>query len=213
MIFPIGDINPNKRFPFVNTTFIILNILAFLMVIVSASAESTFEEVALKPDDPHPFAFLTSMFMHAGIWHLIGNMLYLYICGDNVEDKFGHIGYFFFYLAAGIAADALYLMTVPPEAKSIPLVGASGAISGVLGAYLVFFPFHKIRFLVWIFVFATTFTVPAIIAIGTWAVFQWIYFSKPGAAGESNVAYSAHIGGFIFGVVIAFARRLTAKDD
>lgn len=143
------------------------------------------------------------MFMHAGIGHLVGNMLYLWTFGDNVEDFMGKIPFLIFYLACGIAA-TLSQLTFDP-ASNIPNVGASGAIAGVLGAYILLFPYAKVRVIFLNFIQL----VPAIIVIGFWFVIQ--FFSSVGMSGdvegEGGVAYMAHIGGFIAGLIITFFLR------
>jgi hypothetical protein len=140
------------------------------------------------------------MFLHAGIMHLVGNMLFLWIFGDNVEDKLGHIPYLIFYLVCGLAADFLHIATTGDG--TIPTLGASGAISGVVGAYVVFFPRHRVKLFLWIFLYAEVFLVPAFWWIGFWfaeqLLFAFLMQGKPG-----GVAYWAHIGGFLAGVLPA----------
>jgi membrane associated rhomboid family serine protease len=143
---------------------------------------------------------LTSMFMHGGIAHLLGNMWFLWIFGDNIEHDLGKVGYLIFYIASGILASLahVFLSTQPP-ASLIPCLGASGAISGVMGAYLVLHPHRRVTVL--LFNFVTQ--VPGIVAVGLWFVFQIV--SGIGVLGgeQTGVAYGAHIGGFIAGVVLA----------
>lgn len=134
----------------------------------------------------------TSMFLHAGFLHLIGNVLYLWIFGNNIEDSMGHRRYVVFYLASGVAA-ALTQFSVEPAAR-VPMIGASGAVSGVLGAYLVLFPYARIKTLIFILVFFTWVDLPAIVLLTAWFLGQ-ILFSDTG-----GVAWFAHIGGFIFGM-------------
>ena len=154
---------------------------------------------------PVYFNFLSSMFMHGGIMHIFGNMLFLWIFGDNLENLLGHVRYAAFYLICGFAAAAAQIIMGPDSI--IPMLGASGAISGVLGGYVLLFPKRQVRAL--IFNFLTT--VPAFVAIGIWIVYQLItgYLTPAGAGG---VAYAAHIGGFIAGVVLikvfAIGRRV-----
>jgi membrane associated rhomboid family serine protease len=151
------------------------------------------------------------MFMHANWLHLLGNMLFLYIFGDNVEDILGHAGYFIFYLICGLAAAfahilSLYLGLTYPSDFTVGVVGASGAISGVLGAYLVLYP--KARILTWIIYFILP--IPAIIFLGFWFFMQWLYGLYEV---NSGVAYWAHIGGFIAGMVLAAAFGLKRKRE
>jgi membrane associated rhomboid family serine protease len=146
------------------------------------------------------YTVLTSMFLHAGLLHLFGNMLYLYIFGDNIEDVFGHASYLVFYIFCGLAASFAHIMSLTDsQLYEIPVVGASGAISGVLGAYLVLYPKAKvltIAFYGWPIIVP----VPAIVFLGVWFLMQW-FFGFLDAAG--GVAYWAHIGGFIMGMVLA----------
>jgi membrane associated rhomboid family serine protease len=152
------------------------------------------------------FTLLTSMFVHGGWGHIFGNMLFLWVFGDNVEDAFGHFGYLIFYLGTGLAASAAHILLNP--GSPIPSVGASGAISGVLGAYLIFFGRNPIRVLIWLFVTV----VPAWLMIGLWAVQQ--FFATFGSLGlteqtTGGVAYAAHAGGFLAGLLLAAAIRAT----
>lgn len=150
------------------------------------------------------YTFLTSMFLHADIIHLGGNMLFLYVFGDNVEDTFGHVRYLLFYLVAGIAASLLHISaTLYLGGSGIPTIGASGAIAGVLGAYFVLYPRSKILTLVFFF-WITIVAIPAVVFLGLWFVYQFLYGSI-GAGG--GVAYWAHIGGFIAGIVFGVAWR------
>jgi membrane associated rhomboid family serine protease len=154
------------------------------------------------------FTLFTSMFMHAGWLHLLGNMLFLYVFGDNIEDAFGHVGYLVFYIISGLVAALAYIVSIllVPAIGDLAagLVGASGAISGVLGAYIVLYPKAKIIALVFYFILP----VPAIIFLGFWFIMQWFYgfFDISG-----GVAYWAHIGGFIAGMILALAFGLKRK--
>ena len=159
---------------------------------------------------PIYLTILTAMFMHGGWMHLFGNLLYLWIFGDNVEHRFGSVAFLVFSLASGIVATFAQIALDPGSV--VPNLGASGAISGVLGAYLVLFPTNKVRTLVFIFIV----TVPAVVAIGLWIVFQFI--NGYGAIVVSDemaggVAYGAHIGGFFAGVVLAFILRVLIKEE
>ena len=149
----------------------------------------------------------TSMFMHGGWMHLIGNMLFLWVFGDNIEDRLGHMKYLLFYVAAGIAA--VWTQVAIDVDSRTPLIGASGAISGVLGAYLITFPYNRITTLV-IFVFITVIRVPALFVLGSWFVLQ--LFSGLGslgpAASGAGVAYMAHVGGFVASMLIMASYKL-----
>ena len=160
------------------------------------------------------FTLITSMFLHGGIAHIAGNMLYLWIFGDNVEDALGHFGYFIFYLLCGIIAGLTQVFTtlILGQDLLIPSLGASGAISGVLAAYIVLFPRKGVR--VWFILF--TATIPAIIVVGLWFLFQVLNgLGSLGGEETGGIAYAAHIGGFIFGLLLVrrFARNyLSARD-
>jgi membrane associated rhomboid family serine protease len=211
--------------PVVNYAIIGLNILVFLLLQQLGSNEAFTYAFSLVPREvttgvdlqgvqvirdsmgrtaeimqyPTPlpvyFNFISSMFMHGGIAHIFGNMLFLFIFGDNVEDHIGHIRYAIFYLLCGFAAAAGQIIMGPDSV--IPMLGASGAISGVLAGYMLLFPKKQVRAI--IFNFLTT--VPAIVAIGLWIVYQLILgFMTP--AGTGGVAYAAHIGGFVAGLVL-----------
>ncbi len=160
----------------------------------------------------------TSMFIHGGPVHLIGNMLYLYIFGDNVEDAFGHKRYFLFYLVSGIVASLAHVVSLLTSADisslGVPTIGASGAISGVLGAYLVLYPRARVLTLLWLgWIYIVP--IPAVLLLGFWFIFQLLYGVLELEIGvASGIAYWAHIGGFIAGILFALAwRRRRSKRD
>jgi len=223
-MFPIGDDNSDRTItPFVNYAFIGLNILVFLALQQLGSNEHFTYAFTLVPREITTgqdivasipiinqagqsvgeiqnysaplgvyFNVISSMFMHGSIMHIFGNMLFLWIFGDNLENLLGHVRYAVFYLVCGVAAAAGQIIMGPDSL--IPMLGASGAISGVLGGYVLLFPTRQVRAV--IFNFLTT--VPAFVAIGIWIAYQLVsgYFTDPGTGG---VAYAAHIGGFIAG--------------
>jgi len=210
-MFPVGDDNSQLRtFPYVTTTLIVLNVLVFLLEL--AQGQQFIEEWAFIPaqfsDQPGAEAvtIFSAMFMHGGWMHLIGNMLFLWIFGDNVEDRIGHGKFLVFYLLAGLAATfAQY--TFNPD-SGIPNVGASGAIAGVLGAYLVMFPQARVNVLLGRQIVA----MPAFIVLGLWIVFQLIsgvgtiaYTDE--SADVGGIAYMAHIGGFVAGLAMGVIGR------
>jgi membrane associated rhomboid family serine protease len=207
-MFPIGDDDSARRtVPVVTYVLIALNVLFFFVEL--SGGDAFIGKWAFVPSRflANPVAdFLTifsSMFMHAGWVHLGGNMLYLWIFGDNVEDRFGHIKFIIFYLLCGLAATFAQLAF--SLGSNIPNLGASGAIAGVLGAYILMFPQGKVRVLQG----QQVIQVPALIVIGLWIVLQ--FFSGIGsitsAADTGGVAYMAHIGGFIAGFVLTFLFR------
>jgi membrane associated rhomboid family serine protease len=146
------------------------------------------------------FTLFTSMFMHGGFMHLAGNMLYLWIFGDNIEGALGHFRFILFYFLCGIAAAFTQILSAPDSA--IPMIGASGAVSGVLGAYLIFYPRARIRTFVFLGIFITFLRLPAVLLLGFWILGQVIsaFISNPGSPG---VAWFAHLGGFFMGMLLA----------
>jgi rhomboid family protein len=156
-------------------------------------------------DLPSPvFTIFSSMFLHGGFFHIAGNMLYLWIFGNNVEDALGHVRFLFFYLASGVAAAAAQTLAGPDS--QVPMIGASGAISGVLGAYLILFPHANVYTLVIFGFFWRIVRIPAMIVLGFWLVVQILnVLGSLGAGG--GVAWSAHIGGFVAGMILLFIIR------
>ena len=215
-MFPIGDDNSARRsLPVVTYALIALNVLFFFVELSGGNA--FIQQWAFIPrrfgQDPAggiPTIF-TAMFMHAGWLHLGGNMLYLWIFGDNVEDTVGHGRFLLFYLAAGVAAALAQVMLNP--SSRVPMVGASGAVSGVLGAYLLLFPYARVLTLLIIGFFVRFVHVPAMIVLGFWIVLQllngFITFSAQSMGrGESGgVAWFAHIGGFLAGMLLLLMLR------
>jgi membrane associated rhomboid family serine protease len=216
-MFPIGDDNSARRiFPVVTYVLIALNVLFFFVELSGGDAfimQWAFVPSRFLSNPAGDFLTLfTSMFMHAGWVHLGGNMLYLWIFGDNVEDRFGHLKFTIFYLLCGLAATFAQLAF--SLNSNIPNLGASGAIAGVLGAYILLFPQGKVSVLMG----RSVVPMPALVVIGLWIVLQ--FFSGLGSISETadtgGVAYMAHIGGFIAGFALTFllrgnsARRLTS---
>lgn len=209
-MIPLGDENPSKSPAFVTWILILTNVLVFLFEFTQSSSgyEQMIIAFGLTPysvlRQGTYVTFLTSMFLHADIFHLGGNMLFLYVFGDNVEDSCGHTGFLIFYLIAGVGASLLHVALDP--SSTIPTIGASGAISGLLAAYVVLFPRARIRTLLSLGWFIRVVRVPAYIMIGTWFLYQLLYALL---VSDPMVAYWAHIGGFITGLVLIrpFARR------
>ncbi|MEO7296282.1 MAG: rhomboid family intramembrane serine protease [Candidatus Limnocylindria bacterium] len=236
-MFPIGDENERGHGPaFISLAFIGLNIAVFVLLqgaggpsgedftygysavpfeitngvdLVEPELMTIGGEQVPIPQEPGPspiwLTLLSSMFMHGGLLHLGGNLLFLWVFGDNVEHRIGHLPYAAFYLVAGVIASFAQILVNPDS--FIPTLGASGAISGVLGAYLVMFPTNRITVLF----FLRTIAVPAILVIGLWAVLQFINGFGAFAVTEETgggVAYMAHIGGFVAGVVAGFIFRV-----
>ena len=204
MFFPYKDDNPRVLFPFVTFGIITLNVLIFIgQFWISgndpAIGKSLVYMYGFVPAEFNPLTIFTSMFIHGGFAHIIGNMWFLYIFGDNVESILGHVKYFIFYLACGIGA-ALAQFFVEP-ASQVPMIGASGAVAGVLGAYMIRFPKARVHVLAVIIIFITTFVVPAQIVLGLWFLMQLSGgLGSLGVDTTGGVAWFAHIGGFIIGV-------------
>jgi membrane associated rhomboid family serine protease len=197
MFLPIGDENPTERKPVVTYALLAANIVAFILWCLPPKPDFL-ARWAMIPADLDPLTLFTSLFLHANLAHLAGNMVFLWIFGDNVEDRLGHLGFAAFYLAAGLAADAAHVLSHPYS--PVPTLGASGAISGVMGAYVLFFPRHHVKMLVWFGFFVQTVRTPAFLWIGFWFI-QQVVLSLANSAG--GVAYLAHIGGFVAGAVVA----------
>jgi membrane associated rhomboid family serine protease len=210
MFIPIGDDNPTEKTPYVNYALIGLNTLAFLLFCLGPGDDPRLIRWTMIPANLEWPTLFTSMFLHAGWFHLIGNMLFLWIFGDNVEDKLGHVGYAVFYLVCGLGASAAHVLSEPNS--QVPTLGASGAISGVMGAYIVFFPRHHVKTFIWLgILYADVVRIPAFIWVGIWIVEQIVLNALAPPGGGGGVAYLAHIGGFGAGAVIAGATLLVLK--
>jgi hypothetical protein len=209
-MIPLRDEIPTRSTPIVNYLLIAANILVFvLMWLAGPYQEALVYQFAMIPanftngiDLHDAMTIFSSMFMHAGLAHIGGNMLYLWIFGDNVEDRLGHGRYLVFYLTGGVAASLLHLLTNP--GSQIPTVGASGAIAAVLGAYLVLYPGSRIVTAIPLGRFMRVTLVPAIIVLGLWFVFQLFDgVAALGGADVGGVAVWAHVGGFVAGMAMA----------
>ncbi len=224
-MIPFRDDVPARRYPVVTVLLIVANIGVFLyqLSLPPEAALALVHRFGMVPGEltglaalPSGSALLgvfTSMFLHGGWFHLLGNLWYLWLFGDNVEDRMGHLRFFAFYLVCGVAAAAVHVLSDP--GATMPAIGASGAISGVLGAYLVFYPFARILTLVPLFLLWPVVELPALLVLGSWFLVQILN----GAAAFSisngtmgGVAWWAHVGGFAAGMVLARivapARRL-----
>jgi membrane associated rhomboid family serine protease len=203
-MFPLRDTVPSRSTPVVTILIIVANVLVFLyMLSLDPYSQNHFiRQYAVVPARLHLSALITSMFLHGGWMHLIGNMWFLWIYGDNVEDVLGHGKYLLFYLLCGVIA-SLAQYAISPDSR-VPTLGASGAIAGVMGAYLIKFPHSRILTLIPFFIFWTT-ELPASVILVYWFVLQ--FFSGLGSIGYSQVsqggvAFFAHVGGFIAGMVL-----------
>jgi len=203
-MFPIRDHNPSLQRPFVTITLILINVWVFIAALPLAADQqslmSFYGQYALIParisSGDGMETFVTSMFLHGSFMHLAGNMLFLWIFGDNLEEQLGHIGFVMFYLAAGVGAALLQFITAP--FSGVPVVGASGAIAGVMGGYLLLFPRARVDVLFIFIIFFKVFSVPAWLMLGLWFAMQ-LFFGVTTDAGNGGVAYWAHAGGLIVG--------------
>jgi len=217
-MIPFRDNIPSRSFPLITVFIIVVNVLVFLYELalgphlepflfrygvvpaaVFAWAESRVPVSAVAVAVP----FFTSMFLHGGWLHLIGNMWYLWIFGDNVEDRLGHFTFLVFYLLCGVGAGIVH--TILNFNTTVPSIGASGAIAGVLGAYVVSYPGARVLTLVPIFIFVQIIEIPALIVLGFWFIMQFFYGAASLAAATANtggVAWWAHVGGFLIGMIL-----------
>ncbi|MGB8657159.1 MAG: rhomboid family intramembrane serine protease [Candidatus Zixiibacteriota bacterium] len=213
-MIPLKDDIPSYRPPVVTVALILVNSLTYFYL---RSWGAGFEDalvkwgtipyevahgVELTPQAafPIPLSLLTAMFLHGSFLHLAGNMLFLWIFGDNVEDRLGHVRFFFFYILSGLAASLLYVLSSPNS--QVPMVGASGAIAGVLGAYIITFPRARIQTLIFFGFFVRVVAVPALLFLGIWFLFQLLYALPSIRATTGGVAFFAHVGGFLAGIVL-----------
>ncbi|MDF2140940.1 rhomboid family intramembrane serine protease [Paenirhodobacter sp. CAU 1674] len=202
-MFPIRDHNPSSRTPYVTWGIIALNVILFVLTMPGVGGmESLWADWALYPAAITHGAYLqglvTHMFLHAGLLHIAGNMLFLWVFGDNLEDQLGHIGFALFYLAAGLAAAAAQILTDP--SSTVPMVGASGAIAGVMGGYMLMFPRARVDVLLIFIVFFKVLPIPAWVVLGIWFALQLLNGTTAGMA--DGVAYWAHAGGFVAGLLL-----------
>ena len=225
MFFPIKDYNPTRKTSYVTIILIFLNVLVFiyqamvsdLNLHISKNAMIPWEithfrsiekPIGMEIQDQYGFVhrkpiyrelspfltLFTSMFMHGSLIHLLGNMLFLWIFGNNIEDHLGKMKFVLFYLLSGLGASLVHIVFHPNS--FIPVIGASGAISGVMGAYLILFPTARIRTLVFIFILVTFVDIPAFVFLVIWFIFQFLY------VGGEGIAWLAHVGGFIIGLLL-----------
>ncbi len=225
MLFPIKDYNPTRHVSYTTIVLIIINIIVFiyqayisdLNINVSKNAMIPWEITHMKNIQapvgvqienqygypsriliyrkiPPVFTLFTSMFMHGSFLHIFGNMLFLWIFGNNIEDYLGKIKFFAFYIFSGLGASIVHILFHPNS--TVPVIGASGAVSGIMGAYFILFPKTRIRTLVFVFFFITFIDIPAFVFLLIWFVFQFMY------VGGEGIAWLAHVGGFIIGIIL-----------
>ncbi len=232
-MFPISDDNPTRITPYVTYGLLAINIVVFIyeLSLAPPQLERFFQLYAVVPreltasvngipvNQPilEPLTLITSQFLHGGFMHILGNMLFLWIFGNNIEDQLGHVKYLIFYLGCGaLAALAQWIVSTQ---SGIPALGASGAIAGVLGAYILRFPRARVRTLLFLGPFITFPEIPAIFFLGIWFIQQALYgvasLNVPSTIGMENggVAYFAHIGGFVFGAILGPLLGLFSSDS
>ncbi|RJX32677.1 MAG: rhomboid family intramembrane serine protease [Desulfarculus sp.] len=209
-MIPIRDENPTQHVPVVTLGLIGLNLAVFIyQLLLPPQAEYVFIHQygvvplwftgqAPTPAQlswlPQPLTLVSSMFLHGGIFHVAGNMLYLWIFGNNIEDVLGPVRFIVFYLAGGVAASLAHVVIGP--SSPLPMIGASGAIAAVLGAYFLLYPRHKVVVLIWFFFYVQLVRVPAVLVLGVWFLLQVL------GSGGAGVAWMAHVGGFVVGLVL-----------
>lgn len=224
-MIPLRDNNPTRRRPVVTILIIVLCVLVYFWqtILPGSQGEAVVYSLGLIPAVlsgraelpealrlvPAPLTLVTSMFLHGGLLHVGGNMLYLWIFGDNIEDRLGRGAFVIFYLLCGIAAGLA--QALPDLSSQVPMIGASGAISGVLGAYLILYPHARVLVVIPLFILFYTFELPAVIVLGIWFVGQ-LLSSMAQQTGQAGVAFGAHVGGFVAGIVLlqVFLRLRTA---
>ncbi|AGL02704.1 rhomboid family intramembrane serine protease [Desulfoscipio gibsoniae] len=213
-MIPLRDSAKSQTFPIVNLSIIVLNLLIYIweVTLEPYRLNQIYYILGLVPAEvlnaiftgasftPIVVSFITAMFIHGGWLHVIGNMLFLWVFGDNVEDRLGHLKYLLFYLVAGATGSLAHILTDPTS--TIPVVGASGAVAGVLGAYIIAFPRSRILALVPIIIIFTLMEIPAVVFIALWFILQMFNGVASLGGAANTVAYWAHIGGFLMGIVL-----------
>jgi membrane associated rhomboid family serine protease len=215
-MIPIRDVNPSRSFPIMTIGLIVINVLIFLFeVSAGRNLEVLFNKFALIPDKYFSLVakggfnyiqrfspFITSQFLHGGWLHVIGNMWFLWIFGDNIEDRLGHFKFILFYLLCGVAAGLAHVYT--NSSSAVPTVGASGAIAGVMGAYTILYPRAKVLTLFIFFFFIRFIEVPAFLFLGVWFSIQFISgaVTMASSSSDAGIAWFAHIGGFVVGIIL-----------
>ncbi len=208
-MIPLRDNIPHRRKPIVTTIILTLNIIVFLYQwLLGSKVENFIYQYGFIPYrlflpltlKAKIIPIFTSMFIHAGFWHLFGNCLYLWIFADNVEDRLGHFRFLIFYLLCGVSATLIH--TIFNLHSKIPAVGASGAIAGVLGAYFMMFPYARVLTLVPFFIFWEVIEIPAFFFLGFWFVYQFLLGLVTIGRMGAGIAFWAHIGGFVAGIVL-----------
>ncbi|HXQ25556.1 MAG TPA: rhomboid family intramembrane serine protease [Candidatus Acidoferrales bacterium] len=225
-MIPLKDLNPRRTFPYMTLLLIAVNVAVFThqLTLSPAAGDMFVKTYGLVPAKVqlalagHRYTlaqallpFFTSMFLHGGFLHIIGNMWFLWIFGDNIEDQFGHFGDLLFYLLCGLGSGVAQAFFT--WGSHIPSIGASGAISGVLGAYLLYFPRARILTLIPLFIIFFTARIPAMVFIGLWFVVQFLSgLGSLGGASTGGIAVWAHVGGFLLGLLLAVIVKLSGRS-
>lgn len=226
-MFPLRDENPTELIPYITVAIIALNVIAWIYIQGAGFTDSVifgsickfglipaevtghtdgYRGVELAPGVPcifggrNWFTLVTSMFLHGGWLHLIGNMWFLWVFGNNIEDSMGHIRFLIFYLLTGVLAGLVHIYSSIDS--MVPTVGASGAVSGIMGAYLILYPRVRVQTLFWIIIFIKIIAVPAWVVLIQWFVLQFLYWLTTTSNAEGGVAVWAHIGGFVAGILL-----------
>jgi membrane associated rhomboid family serine protease len=202
-MIPLRDVIPSRTTPVVTFSLILLNAAAFLYewTLPPRELQTFITHWGIVPSAlaAAPETLVSAMFLHSGAGHLVGNLLFLWIFGDNVEDRFGHGRFLVFYLIAGVAAGLAQAMAMPDS--SIPVIGASGAIAAVMGAYFVLFPKSRVVMLIWLLFYIDFVEIPAVLFLGFWFLYQFL--GSLGSTGDTGgIAFFAHLGGFVVGAAL-----------
>lgn len=208
-MLPISDSHPAGRFPFINIVLITATIFVFIQQLLSQDPDAFISKYALIPSLVNfsewltLIPFVTAIFLHGGILHIISNMWFLWVFGDNIEGRFGFLLFPLIYFLSGIVGNLLQYILM--TSSTIPMLGASGAVAGILGSYYVLFPHARIKTLIPFFAFATIVNIPASFMLGYWFILQLFSgaFSLPFSSETGGVAFWAHVGGFATGVIVA----------
>jgi membrane associated rhomboid family serine protease len=215
-MIPLRDVIPSRTFPFFTISFIVLNTIAFLYEwsLPKPALERFIQTYGVVPIRLDVLSIFTSMFLHANWMHFLGNMLFLWIFGDNVEDRLGHVRFVCFYLLCGAAAVFAHVYMNP--LSKIPTIGASGAIAGVLGGYFVLYPHSRVLALIPLFIIWEIIEVPAVLFLGMWFLMQFysvgVEALRTGGQGGGGVAFWAHIAGFLAGMAMVLVLRKPSRS-
>jgi membrane associated rhomboid family serine protease len=212
-MFPISDVIPSRTRPVVTISLIVLTTAAYLyqLQLDETSLQRLVFDHGVIPARFSVADSLTSLFLHADIVHIGGNMVFLWIFGDNVEDRLGHVRYLAFYLLCGIAGGIA--QTVAGSAVTMPMIGASGAVAGVMGAYFLLYPHSRVLTVVFLVFFLDIIEIPAVFLLGVWFLLQLAHGALAPDAPGGGIAFWAHAGGFITGAVVGIVVRLRAPPD